>query len=200
MWVRNVVTAAYSESALYASLKTMLAIAVGIIATIESISFVSYGNPSMLKRNIEIEGIKNNLKKIRIVFFKLNNSSFFISPILHPAINKASGDVIFPRRSVAIKIEDENVFKYWFEIVIILLSLIKIKTTEIKITSFEDQIDDKEELPEDNYVAIDDELPEDEETLEPKNEEVKKSNVSDDTLESDLFNLIDSMYDDKENK
>jgi hypothetical protein len=75
-----------------------------------------------------------------------------------------------------------------------------IKTTEIKITSFEDQIDDKEELPEDNYVAIDDELPEDEETLEPKNEEVKKSNVSDDTLESDLFNLIDSMYDDKENK
>src|SRR5574344_93955 len=86
-----------------------------------------------------------------------------------------------------------------------------VKTAEIKITSFDDSEPVKEdyvdeELPEE---AFDEEFPEDNNIIEEldemaqieKDEKPEKKEKNDDALESDLFNLIDSMYQEKgENK
>ena len=92
-----------------------------------------------------------------------------------------------------------------------------VKTNDIKITSFEDEIDnDNSKIEEDVSIPNDDientalnDI--DEIDLENNNdeidtivsddevkEEIKKDKKEEDTLESDLFNLIDSMYQDKE--
>ena len=92
-----------------------------------------------------------------------------------------------------------------------------VKTNDIKITSFEDEIDsDTSKIEEDVSISNDDientalnDI--DEIELENNNdeidtivsddevkEEIKKDKKEEDTLESDLFNLIDSMYQDKE--
>jgi hypothetical protein len=88
-----------------------------------------------------------------------------------------------------------------------------IKTSEIKITNFEDEvesdttkpiIDDEavdEVIPDDetNNIKEDDQIDEiiDEASNSTKTAELKKDDAN---LESDLFNLIDSMYQDKEDK
>ena len=84
-----------------------------------------------------------------------------------------------------------------------------VKTSEIKITTFEDQVDDdtskviiKEDEPtDDEYLddfTIEDDDPKEEIIAdEPKETKPKENN---ETLENDLFNLIDSMYQDKETK
>ena len=94
-------------------------------------------------------------------------------------------------------------------------------TEEVKITSFdEDQVDDieeevetpvvkkksskkeepKEELIEDDIEDITEEIniPEDEEEVVEEVEEPTNEEADEDELESDLFNLIDSMYQDEE--
>lgn len=65
-----------------------------------------------------------------------------------------------------------------------------INTNEIKITNYDES---RKELEEVNYATFDDELP-------TKEENKERTSVRESTLESDLFDLIDSMYENRKDE
>jgi hypothetical protein len=80
-----------------------------------------------------------------------------------------------------------------------------INTNDIKITSFEDQVDeDNSKIDDVDDAEVSDEDNKSIEELDkmmPDNEnkkQIKEDKKESDSLENDLFNLIDSMYQDKE--